>query len=110
MNNSLYGNSGDNTLNGGAGADVLTGNTGKDIFMFNADQANGDIVVDFDGQGAGTGDSLHFFGFGTTAQGASFIQIGTAGQWQIHSGLDAHNEIITFSNAAAIDPSDVLFA
>ena len=48
MNNSLYGNSGDNTLNGGAGADVLTGNTGKDIFMFNADQANGDIVVDFD--------------------------------------------------------------
>ena len=54
MNNSLYGNSGDNTLNGGAGADVLTGNTGKDIFMFNADQANGDIVVDFDGQGAGT--------------------------------------------------------
>ena len=80
--------------------------------MFNADQANGDIAPgDFDsGQGAGTGDSLHFFGFGTTAQGASFIQIGTAGQWQIHSGLDAHNEIITFSNAAAIDPSDVLFA
>ena len=59
---------------------------------------------------SGTGDSLQFSGLGTTAQGASFIQIGTAGQWQIHSGLDAHNEIITFVNGAAIDPSDVLFA
>jgi Ca2+-binding RTX toxin-like protein len=110
LNNSIYGNSGDNTLNGGAGADVLTGNAGKDIFMFNAGQANGDMVVDFDGQGAGTGDSLQFSGFGTTAQGASFIQIGTTSQWQIHSGLDAHNEIITFINGAAVDPSDVLFA
>jgi endoglucanase len=109
-NNSLFGNSGDNTLNGGAGADVLTGNTGKDIFMFIAGQANGDIVVDFDGQGADRGDSLQFLGFGTSAQGASFIQIGTSSQWQIHSGLDAHNEIITFANGAAIDPSDVLFA
>jgi hypothetical protein len=78
--------------------------------MFNADQANGDIVVDFDGQGAGTGDSLHSSDSAPRAGCFILIQIGTAGQWQIHSGLDAHNEIITFSNAAAIDPSDVLFA
>ena len=77
--------------------------------MFNAGQASGDIVLDFDGQGAGTGDALQFFGFGTAAQGATFTQIGATNQWQIHSGLDAHNEIITLNNGAAVHPSDFVF-
>jgi Ca2+-binding RTX toxin-like protein len=107
--NSIFGNSGGNTLDGGAGADVLTGNAGNDTFVFNAAQANGDTVVDFIGNGAAAGDSLQFAGFGTAAQGATFTQIGATNQWQIHSGLDGHNEIVTFSNGAAIDPSDFLF-
>jgi hypothetical protein len=77
--------------------------------VFHAGQANGDRVVDFDGNGAGAGDSLQFVGFGTAAQGATFTQIGATNQWQIHSGLDGHNEIVTFSNAAVIHASDVLF-
>jgi hypothetical protein len=52
---------------------------------------------------------LSFVGFGTAAQGATFTQVGATNQWQIHSGLDAHNEFITFSNGAAIDPNDFLF-
>ena len=106
--NSIFGNSGNNTLDGGGGADVLTGGTGNDIFVFHAGQANNDTVVDFIGNGAAAGDALQFVGFGTAAQGATFTQIG-ANQWQIHSGLDGHNEIVTFSNAAAIHPSDFLF-
>jgi Ca2+-binding RTX toxin-like protein len=107
--NSIAGNSGDNLLDGGAGIDALTGAAGNDTFVFHAGQANGDTVVDFIGNGAAAGDSLQFAGFGTAAQGATFTQIGASNQWQIHSGLDGHNEIVTFSNAAVIDPSDFLF-
>jgi hypothetical protein len=78
--------------------------------MFQAGQASGDIVVDFDGNGAALGDSLMFVGFGTTGGGATFTQIGATNQWQIHSGLDAHNEIITFLNGATVQATDVLFA
>ena len=52
LDNSLFGNAGNNVLNGGAGADVLQGNGGDDIFVFDAGQGNGDIVVDFIGNGA----------------------------------------------------------
>ena len=50
-----------------------------------------------------------FSGFGTEAQGATFTQIGTTDQWQIHSGLDPHNETITFSNHAAPHAGDFVF-
>ena len=69
LDNTLFGNSGNNTLNGGAGADRLTGGAGNDTFVFNAGQANGDIVVDFAGNGAGAGDTLSFVGFGTADAG-----------------------------------------
>ena len=87
LDNKLFGNTGDNTLNGGVGADRLTGGAGNDTFVFNALQANGDTIIDFDGQGAGAGDMLSFVGFGTAAQGATFTQIGVTDQWTIHSGL-----------------------
>jgi Ca2+-binding RTX toxin-like protein len=102
--NGIAGNSGDNVLDGGAGADVLQGNAGNDTFVFNAGQADSDMILDFTGNGAQAGDSLRFVGFGTTAQGASFTQIGATNQWQIHSGVDSHNEIIAFANGASIDP------
>ena len=109
LSNAIYGNTGANTLNGGAAADFLQGNAGNDTFVFNAGQANGDMVADFAGNAGAAGNSLLFLGFGTAAQGATFTQVGATNQWQIHSGLDAHNEFITFSNGAAIDPNDFLF-
>ena len=54
-------------------------------------------------------DFLVFSGFGTLSQGASFTQIGTSDQWQIHSGLDVHNETITFANHAALHTGDFAF-
>ena len=108
--NSIFGNSGNNTLDGGGGADRLTGNAGNDTFVFHAGQASGDTVIDFAGNGAAAGDSFSFIGFGTAGQGATFTQIGATNQWQIHSGLDAHNEVITLSNSATVHPSDFLFA
>ena len=65
LSNAIYGNSGNNLIDGGAGADMLNGGagidtlmggTGNDIFVFNMGQASGDMVVDFAGNDAATGD------------------------------------------------------
>jgi Ca2+-binding RTX toxin-like protein len=105
----IIGDDGPNRLNGLGGADQLTGAGGDDTFWFRAGEANGDVVIDFSGNGAGAGDSFLFTGFGTAAQGATFTQIGATNQWQIHSGLDGHNEIITLANGAAVHASDFVF-
>jgi Ca2+-binding RTX toxin-like protein len=107
--NALFGNSGADLLDGGAGADVLTGGAENDFFVFHVGEAHGDAVVDFIGNGAAAGDSLQFVGFGTAALGATFTQIGATNQWQIHSGLDGHNEVITFSNGAPVNAADFGF-
>jgi Ca2+-binding RTX toxin-like protein len=111
-NDTIVGSSGSNRIDGGGGADSLTGMRGDDVFIFRAAQANGDVVVDFDAygsRGAPEHDVLQFSGFGTAAQGATFTEIGSSNQWQIHSGLDGHNEIITFSNNAHLLQSDYSF-
>ena len=114
LDNKLYGNAGDNTLDGGNGADMLnggaghdtrTGGLGNDTFVFRAGEADGDIVVDFDGQGAAAGDSLQFVGYGA---GATFTNI-DATHWQVNFGGSSH-EVITFMNGAPIDPTDFLFS
>jgi Ca2+-binding RTX toxin-like protein len=107
--NVLNGASGADVLNGAGGSDTLVGNGGNDTFVFVSGQANSDVIVDFAGNGAAAGDSLQFVGFGTLAQGASFTQVGTTNQWQIHSGLNGHNEVITLQNSALVNSSDFLF-
>ena len=88
----------------------MVGGAGNDTFVFSAGQANGDAIVDFAGNGATTGDTLRFVGYGTAAQGATFTQIGVTSQWLIHSGIGGLDETITFTNGAALDATDFLFA
>ena len=102
------GNSGANTLVT-LGANTLVGGDGNDTFVFFAGSANGATVADFDRNQVDERDFLVFSGFGTEAQGATFTQIGTTDQWQIHSGLDAHNEVITLANHAAVHAGDFVF-
>jgi Ca2+-binding RTX toxin-like protein len=104
----INGNAGANILDGLGGADALTGGGGNDLFSFSAGQASGDAIVDFAGNGVAAGDALRFVGFGTMAQGATLTQL-NATQWQIHSGLDGHNEIIMLANGASIHASDFFF-
>jgi Ca2+-binding RTX toxin-like protein len=103
--NSIFGNSGDNMLDGQSSADVLTGNAGNDTFTFIIGQGNGDTVVDFAGNGAAAGDSLHFIGSGA---GATFTQ-NDATHWQVNFNGGASHEVITFMNGAATDPTDYTF-
>jgi Ca2+-binding RTX toxin-like protein len=102
--NLVYGNAGNNILDGGGGTDLLTGGAGNDTFLFRPGEGNGDIIVDFDGQGAAPGDALLFLGFGP---GATFTNI-NASQWQVNYGGSSH-DIIAFFGGVAIDPTDFAF-
>jgi Ca2+-binding RTX toxin-like protein len=104
----ITGNGLANVLNGLGGADTLTGGGDNDVFILAAGQSIAELITDFAGNGAAAGDVLRFTGFGTAAQGATFTQF-NATQWQIHSGLDGHNEFITLSNGASVHPSDFVF-
>jgi Ca2+-binding RTX toxin-like protein len=115
LSNALYGNGGNNLIDGGTGADMLNGGAGTDTliggadndsFVFNVGQADGDTILDFAGNGAGPGDSLLFVGYGP---GATFTNI-DATHWQVNYNGGSAHEIITFSNGAAVDPSDALFS
>ena len=103
--NVLYGNGGINLLDGGGGADVLVGNAGDDAFVFHSGEADGDIIVDFAGNGASAGDRLLFVGYGP---GATFTQ-NDATQWQVNYDGGSSHEVIVFMNGASIDQNDVVF-
>lgn len=95
-------------IDGGAGADRLIGGLGSDDFVFHAGQADGDVLVDFIGNGASAGDDLVFRGYGTAAQGATFVQL-DATHWQINSADGTIHDVITLENGAAVHASDWLF-
>lgn len=102
LNNILVGNSGANLLDGRGGADMLYGYGGNDTFFFRMGEANGDVVVDFAGNGTAAGDRLLFADYGA---GATFTQ-DDATHWQIDYNAGAAHEVITFSNAATIHATD----
>src|SRR5262245_63307367 len=103
--NALIGNDHDNLLNGGGGADSLTGGAGNDAFVFAVGEADGDTVVDFDGNGAGAGDWLVFVGYGS---GATFTQNDPT-HWQVNYNNGNSHEVITFLSGVAIDQIDYVF-
>ncbi|MGY4329356.1 Ca2+-binding RTX toxin-like protein [Bradyrhizobium sp. LB7.2] len=105
----IIGNAGANVLNGGGGADTLQGLGGSDTFVFRSGETQGDVILDFGGHNAGAGDSIRLEGYGTIAEGAAFVQL-DATHWQVNSADGLIHETLTFTNAAAIHASDVLFA
>jgi Ca2+-binding RTX toxin-like protein len=105
-NDMLVGLGGRDSLDGGLGADTLEGGAGHDEFNFIVGQADGDVVVDFAGNGPLGGDLLLFFGYGP---GATFLQVGATNQWEIKSADGLITETITVANGAAFDPSDFVF-
>ncbi len=64
-------------------------------------QAHGGVVLDFAGNGAAAGDRLVLTGYGTAAQGASFVHL-TATTWQVTSAEGLADETIVFANGAVL--------
>jgi hypothetical protein len=77
--------------------------------VFHLGDGGGDTITDFAGNGASTGDSFRFVGYGTAAQGATFTRIGTTNQWQINSADGLVHDIIMLSNNASVHASDYVF-
>lgn len=75
----LQGGAGDDRLTGGLGQDTLIGGRGNDVFIFRPGEIDGDVLVDFMGNGAKIGDQLRFEGFGDGA-----YLTGSASQVTIH--------------------------
>ena len=98
----LIGSAGNDILIGGTGADTMSGDGGNDVFQISRGQALGDTITDF----MPGFDRLKFVGFSSFA---TFTAI-DATHWQVNYGTNlATHEIITFTNAPSIQPSDVLF-
>ena len=109
FNDTLYGrNTQANVLDGGAGQDIVWGGTGNDTFVFKAGEANGDIVLDFAGNGSGVGDSFLFQGYGLASEGAHAARL-DATHLQVTSADGTHIDIITIANGALVDQSDWMF-
>jgi hypothetical protein len=75
---------------------------------FRRGEANGDILVDFAGNGAAAGDTFQFEGYGTAGAGATFTPL-DATHWRINSSDGAVHDTITLLNGASVHASDVLF-
>ena len=102
------GNSGDNLIVNEfiTSGVTLTGGGGNDTFVFIPGTAQGSTITDFVGNGASAGDVLKFAAYGA---GATFTNINPT-HWQVNYNGGASHDVITFSNAAAIDVAhDVLF-
>lgn len=71
--------------------------------------SSGDLVFEFEGNGAAIGDRLTFYGYGTAAEGATFVHL-SDDAWQITSANGLIQETIHLVGSPSIDASDYLFA
>lgn len=102
--NLMFGNSGNNAFDGGAEADVMYGYDGHDAFILRLGDGNGDVVMDFAGNGDAVGDSLLFFGLGTAETSVTQIN---ATLWQATGSQGSLQ--FTLANGAALYASDYSF-
>lgn len=70
--------------------------------MVKAGDISGDVILDFDGAGAGLGDTRNFEGFGP---GAVLGNVGNV--WTIDSGAGL-DEVVTM-HVSALVPGDAIF-
>ena len=107
LSNALYGNSGNNILNGDAGAP--TSCSGAVPATMPSYSTWGRLLATLSWISPATapspGDWLLFVGYGA---GATFTDIDTT-HWEVNYNGGALHEIITFNNAASIDPGDFTF-
>jgi len=96
----LHGGGDNDEINGGAQPDWLYGDGGNDTFVFRRGEAHGDILGDFNGNGAAAGDQIRLVGY----VGATLTQLDST-HLEIFASGGVH-EIITLGAGATFHPSD----
>ena len=104
-NDTLYGYGSNDTLDGGLGADTLFGGINYDTFVFRRGEAGGDVLMDFNGNGAGAGDMIRFAGYGPGA----YLTTPDATRYAVHTGDGAVVDIFTVRSGLPIHASDYYF-
>lgn len=91
---------------GTSAGEIITGTSSADVdtFVLRAGQSNGDTIIDCAGQCAVLGDNCSL----VTAQGATFVHIGTT-HWRFNSADGSMHDVITLSNGASVHATDYLF-
>ena len=96
----LHGGGDNDELNGGAQPDWLYGDGGNDTFVFHRGEAHGDVLGDFNGNGAAAGDQIRLVGY----VGATLTQLDST-HLEIFASGGVH-EIITLGAGATFHSSD----
>ena len=96
----LHGGGENDTLDGGAQPDWLFGDGGNDTFVFRRGEADGDVLGDFNGNGAAAGDQIRLVGY----VGAALTQLDSTHLEIFESG--GLREVITLRTATALHSSD----
>jgi hypothetical protein len=72
--------------------------------VFRKGEANGDVVLDYNGRGALAGDSIELAGY---AAGTTFTQVGNSNVWRIND--HGTIEFVTILGFGTVHPTDVNF-
>jgi Ca2+-binding RTX toxin-like protein len=104
-NDTLYGYGSNDTLDGGLGADTLFGGINYDTFVLKRGEASGDVLMDFNGNGAGAGDMIHFAGYGAGA----YLTTPDGTRYAVHTGDGAVADIFTVRSGVPVHGSDYYF-
>jgi VCBS repeat-containing protein len=103
---SLTGGDGNDVMDGGAGADTMAGGVGDDTYVLRKGEVEGDVILDYFGQGAATADSLVLQGYGA---GTTFTRIGGGSSTTYQINDNGFIETFTIISTGQVHQTDVTF-
>lgn len=103
---SLTGGVGNDLMDGGAGADTMAGGIGDDTYILRKGEVQGDVILDYFGQGAATADSIVLQGYGA---GTTFERIGGGSSTTYQINDNGFIETFTIIATGQVHQSDVTF-
>jgi VCBS repeat-containing protein len=103
---SLTGGAGNDVMDGGAGADTMAGGVGDDTYILRKGEVEGDVILDYFGQGAATADSIVLQGYGA---GTTFERIGGGSSTTYQINDNGFIETFTIVATGQVHQSDVTF-
>ncbi|MCV2422135.1 calcium-binding protein [Paucibacter sp. DJ2R-2] len=101
----IFGSAGSDRIDGGTGFDRLFGGAGNDTFVLRKGEADGDILLDFTGNGNQVGDTIALYGY---SQGSTFTQLpGNSTAWLVTDATTGEVDVVRI--IGEVSANDVAF-